>query len=182
MPDASKRRAPSVRLGLLGLGTVLGLLGAAAPASADLTAFVGVSPSPSTRPGWGAALGAGLLVVGFEFEYCRLEEDSLEAVPSVKTGMGNLLVQTPISIHGWQLYGTIGGGVYRERLGDLTETSFAGNLGGGAKVTLSGAFRLRFDYRMFTLRGDPIPGSALAAGDHEHGRVHRFYAGLNLNF
>jgi hypothetical protein len=143
----------------------------ASPASADLTAFVGLSPSPSRHPGWGAALGSGLLVVGFEFEYSDLSEDRLEGVPLLRTGMGNLLLQTPVPIQGWQFYGTIGGGIYRERLGGDSETSFVGNVGGGAKFTVSGPLRLRFDYRILNLRGDA-----------RHSKVHRFYAGLNLAF
>jgi hypothetical protein len=159
------------RFRTIALATAIVALGAATPAFADLTAFVGLSPSPERHPGWGAAIGSGLLVIGFEFEYCDLKQDRLEGVPGLKTGMGNLLVQTPVPIHGWQFYGTIGGGIYRERLGDETETSFVGNVGGGAKYTLSGPLRLRFDYRILTLRGDPL-----------HERVHRLYAGLNLAF
>lgn len=153
------------------VATVLIALGAVTPAFADLTAFVGFSPSPERHPGWGAAIGSGLLVVGFEFEYCDLKEDHVDGVPGLKTGMGNLLLQTPIPIHGWQFYGTVGGGVYRERLGEVTDTSFVGNIGGGAKYTLSGPVRLRFDYRILNLRGDAL-----------HERVHRLYAGLNLAF
>jgi hypothetical protein len=159
------------RLRTLTLMTLLCLLASAAPAFADLTAFVGFSPSPERHPGWGAAFGSGLLVVGFEIEYADLKQDQVEGVPGLKTGMGNLLVQTPVPISGWQFYGTVGGGVYRERLGDLTDTSFVGNIGGGAKFTLSGPVRLRFDYRILNLRGDPL-----------HNRIHRFYAGLNLAF
>jgi hypothetical protein len=147
------------------------VLAVAAPASADLTAFVGLSPSPERHLAKGVALGGGLLIVGFEFEYGDISEDAAERVPSVKTGMGNVLLQTPIPIAGWQFYGTIGGGVYRERLDERSETSFVGNIGGGAKVTLAGPLRARFDYRMLTLRGDPL-----------YSRVHRFYAGVNLAF
>lgn len=165
------RRVLPLRLRRLAVAA-MALVGlAAAPASADLTAFIGLSPSPSRHPGWGAALGAGLLVVGFEFEYCDLAEDELDGVPSLKTGMGNLLIQTPIPIAGWQFYGTVGGGLYRERLGEEGDTSFVGNIGGGAKFTLSGPLRLRFDYRILNLRGDP-----------RHSKVHRLYAGLNLAF
>lgn len=159
------------RLRTLLVFTALATFAGAAPASADLTGFLALSPSPERHPGWGAALGAGLLVIGFEFEYSDLKEDRTEGIPGLKTGMGNLLVQTPIPVHGWQFYGTIGGGVFRERVGEATETSFVGNIGGGAKVTLSGPLRLRFDYRILNLRGDPV-----------HDRVHRFYAGLNLAF
>jgi hypothetical protein len=148
---------------------LLAVLAIATPASADLTGFIGFSPSPSRHTAYGLAVGAGLLIVGFEFEYCAIGEDQREGAPSVRTGMGNLLVQTPTS--GFQVYGTIGGGVYRERLRERSETSFVGNVGGGIKVTLAGPLRVRFDYRLLNLQGDPL-----------HSRVHRFYAGLNLAF
>jgi len=153
------------------LSAVALLLALAAPAAADLTAFLGLSPTPERHLAKGVAVGAGLVIIGFEFEYCEISEDAPEGVPSVRTGMGNLLVQTPIPVKGWQFYGTIGGGLYRERLEERQETSFGGNVGGGAKLTLAGPLRARFDYRIFTLRGDPL-----------HSKVHRFYAGLNLAF
>lgn len=159
------------RCRLVVFATLLSLLGGAAPAFADLTGFLALSPSPERHPGWGAAIGSGLLVIGFEFEYADLKEDREERIPGLKTGMGNLLVQTPVPIHGWQFYGTVGGGVFRERIGEVGETNFVGNIGGGAKVTLSGPLRLRFDYRILNLRGNPL---------HDH--VHRFYAGLNIAF
>jgi hypothetical protein len=64
-----------------------------------------------------------------------------------------------------------GAGVYRERLGDLSETSFGANTGGGAKITLLGPLRARVDYRVFTLRGDPLFST-----------VHRVYVGATLRF
>jgi hypothetical protein len=70
---------------------------------------------------------------------------------------------------GMQFYGTIGGGLYRERLGDLQETSFGTNVGGGVKISLAGPLRLRLDYRIFTL-----------GGDAQHRSVQRIYAGLTL--
>ena len=148
-----------------------------APAAADLTAFLGFSPSPETHLAKGLAVGAGLVIVGFEFEYSHLDEDISELVPSLTTVSGNLLVQTPIPVHGWQFYGTIGAGGYREKLLDrdqlldFQETHLTTNLGGGAKVNVAGPFRLRFDYRLFSLHGSPL-----------HDRVHRFYAGANLKF
>ena len=90
--------------------------GRAAPAAADLTAFLGVSPSPDTHLAKGAAVGMGLVIIGFEFEYSQLGEDAERAVPSLTTGSGNLLVQTPVPINGWQFYAALGGGLYRERL------------------------------------------------------------------
>jgi hypothetical protein len=146
-------------------------LALATPASADLTAFLGISPTPDRHIVKGLAIGAGLVIVGFEFEYSEISEDLPEGLPSVRTGSGNVLLQTPIPIGGWQFYGTIGGGLYRERLGERSETSVSGNIGGGAKYTLTGPLRLRLDYRVFTLRGDPL-----------YAKVQRFYAGLNLAF
>src|SRR5262245_25291715 len=45
------------------------LIAFASPAWADLTAFVGTGTTPSNRMARGFAAGAGLLVIGFEFEY-----------------------------------------------------------------------------------------------------------------
>lgn len=155
--------------------TTLVLCAFAAPAFADLTAFLGVSPTPERRLVRGAALGAGLLVLGFEFEFAATNADETELAPSLKTGMGNVLVQTPVPIGPFQFYGTVGGGVYRERLKtaviDHQETNFGSNIGGGAKMRLAGPLRLRLDYRLFKLRGDA-----------RHDTVHRFYAGANIGF
>jgi hypothetical protein len=147
------------------------LFGIPSVAFADLTAFIGVTATPSNRPVRGFAGGIMLVIVGFEFEYADTSEDEIETAPSLRTGMGNLIVQTPFPISGLQFYGTVGGGFYRERFGDEGETSLGGNAGGGVKVTLAGPLRLRFDYRVFTLRGDAV-----------HRRPHRVYAGLNLAF
>ena len=142
-----------------------------ARAAADITAFIGITPTPDTRAVRGVALGFGLLVVGFEFEYAAAVEDATEALPSLQTGSGNVLVQTPVEVGGFQLYGTIGGGVYRERLLFQQETHFTTNLGGGAKIRLAGPLRMRLDYRIFRLQGSPL-----------HPTYHRFYAGANIGF
>jgi hypothetical protein len=141
------------------------------PAAADVTAFIGLSPTPETRSTRGVAAGLGLLIIGFEFEYAKLIEDDEEGSPSLLTGSGNVLVQTPIEVAGTQLYATIGGGFYRERLVERQETSLATNVGGGAKIRLAGPLRLRLDYRIFRLRGDAIFQT-----------YQRFYAGANLKF
>ena len=156
------------------------VLATATPAFADLTAFLGRTATGTARPAKGFAIGTGLLVVGFEFEYSSTDEEldvqpGAEFVaPALKTFMFNGLLQTPIPIARTQFYGTIGGGIYRETLstepnGD--ETSFGTNVGGGAKITLAGPVRLRLDYRIFSLRGTP-----------RHTTVQRFYAGVNLKF
>lgn len=140
-------------------------------AAADITAFLGVNPTPVSRPVRGLAVGAGLLVVGFEVEYANTSEDDDDAGPGLKTFMGNGLVQTPFAIGGMQFYGTVGGGVYRERFVDVTQTHVGINVGGGVKMSLLGPLRLRLDYRVFTLRGSP-----------RYDKPQRFYAGLNLKF
>ena len=92
------------------------------PAAADLTAFLGFSPSPASHGATGLAIGGGFLIVAFEFEYSHLGDDVEDRAPSLTTASGNVLVQTPVPISGWQFYGTLGGGGYRERLEDLQET------------------------------------------------------------
>ncbi|HEY0874994.1 MAG TPA: outer membrane beta-barrel protein [Vicinamibacterales bacterium] len=141
-------------------------------ASADITAFLGVNPTPSNRTLTGLSAGVGLLIVGFEFEYANTREDIDELAPGLRTFMVNGLLQTPVPIGGMQFYGTAGGGVFRERLGDDTETNVGLNVGGGVKMNLAGPLRLRLDYRVFTLRGSDV----------RHSKPQRFYAGLNLKF
>lgn len=141
------------------------------PAQADITGFIGTATSPSNRLARGVAIGGALLVVGFEFEYADIVEDEDSGAPSLRTGMGNVLFQSPLPIAGFQPYFTTGGGVYRERLGNDSSTDFGMNVGGGAKIVLAGPLRVRLDYRVFTLRGSP-----------RESPVHRFYAGVNLNF
>jgi hypothetical protein len=145
------------------------LAAAAAPARADITAFIGVSPTPHNHAVKGFGVGVGLLIVGFEFEYSHLSEDDLEQLTGLKTYSGNVLVQTPTS--GVQLYGTVGAQGYQENLGSLRETHVGTNIGGGAKIKLLGPVRLRLDYRVFKLQGSPI-----------HDVYQRFYAGANLKF
>ena len=142
------------------------------PAFADLTAFLGVNPTPSSRTLTGISGGVGLLIVGFEFEYASTKEDLDELAPGLKTYMFNGLLQTPIPIAGMQFYATAGGGVFRESLDEETETNLGMNVGGGVKMNLAGPLRLRLDYRVFTLRGSDV----------RHSKPQRFYAGLNLKF
>ena len=143
----------------------------ASPAFADATIFIGGSGSPSTRQARGFAVGMGLLIVAFEFEYSNVSEDAAEGAPRLRTGMGNVLLQTPIAISGFQPYFTIGGGGYRETLDTRQETNFGVNTVGGVKISLIGPLRARVDYRVFTLKGSPL-----------YDVVHRFYVGANLKF
>ena len=92
----------------------------------------------ANRPAKGFAFGVGLLVVGFEFEFAQTSENVEDAAPSLRTGMGNVLVQTPIPVAGMQFYLTTGGGVFRETLRERQETHLGVNTGGGVKVSLLG--------------------------------------------
>ncbi len=47
----------------------------ASPALADATVFVGANTTPANRPVRGLAVGVGLLVVGFEFEFADTPDD-----------------------------------------------------------------------------------------------------------
>jgi len=147
------------------------VLAAATPARADATLFLGANTTPANRSVRGFAVGMGLLVVGFEFEYATTSDDLRVDAPALTTGMGNALLQTPFPIFGFQPYVTVGGGLYRERLGTHTDTSFAPSSGGGVKISLAGPIRLRVDYRVFKLGSGALYTPA-----------HRIYAGLNLKF
>jgi hypothetical protein len=142
-----------------------------AAASADATAFIGANTSPANRLARGFAVGTGLLIIGFEFEYADTTDDLAAAAPSLKTGTGNMLLQTPVAFAGFQPYFEIGGGVYHEELGPISNTGFVGNTGGGVKITLVGPIRLRVDYRVMTLKNGALVSPA-----------HRIYAGLNVKF
>ena len=147
------------------------IVATAQPAYADLTGFIGITPTPSNRQVRGVAAGVSLVIVGFEFEYADTVEDEDSDAPGLTTGMAAAYVQTPLPVNGIQPYAITGAGFYRERLGEAQETHVGVNVGGGVKISLAGPLRIRIDYRVFTLRGDPL-----------HSRVHRIYTGLNLAF
>jgi opacity protein-like surface antigen len=143
----------------------------AVPARADLTAFIGANTTPANRQVSGVALGFGFLIVGVELEYGYTPDDPTAAAPSLKTGMGNVLLQTPVAFMGFQPYFTTGVGIYQEELGTHSDTGVGFNTGGGVKVSLVGPIRLRVDYRVFKLGSGALDSPA-----------HRFYAGVNLKF
>lgn len=153
---------------------VLIIFGPATAAFADLTAFVGAQVNNERQALRGLAVGAGLLIVGFEFEYAHAGEDESSGLSSLTSGSGNILLQTPIPVFGTRFYFTTGAGVYREKLERIAfqETNLALNTGGGAKITLLGPLGARLDYRVVKLRGEPLRPSV----------VHRLYAGINLAF
>jgi hypothetical protein len=145
------------------------LLTTAMPARADLTGFLGVNLTPANRQTVGAAFGAGLLIIGFEGEYAATAQDVPSGSPSLQTGMGSLLLQTPGAFFGFQPYFATGGGIYHEVLGAHSDTGIGLNTGGGVKISLIGPIRLRVDYRLLKLGNGALYPTA-----------HRIYAGLNL--
>jgi len=147
------------------------LLLSPARARADITGFLGATTTPANRLTQGFAVGAGLVIVAFEFEYAYTPDDLSAGAPSLKTGMGNALLQTPVAFFGFQPYVTAGAGIYSETLSAHSEVSFGTNIGGGVKMSLVGPLRLRVDYRVFNLAGDAL-----------YSPTHRVYAGLNLKF
>jgi opacity protein-like surface antigen len=159
------------RVPTLVLALTCALLVLARPVAADVTAFLGANMSPDARLTKGASLGSGLLVLGFEFEYADAAEDPATGSPSLRTGMANVLLQTPVAILRMQPYITTGTGLYRERLGASQDTGIGFNTGGGVKITLAGPLRLRLDYRILRLGDDAVVSPS-----------HRVYAGLNLKF
>jgi len=159
-----------MRIRMVGICLAVSAL-AATPARADITAFIGANTTPANRQVRGGALGFGLLIVGFELEYAFTPDEPSAHAPSLKTGIGNVLLQSPTAFFGVQPYFTTGGGIYREELGLHQDTGFGLNTGGGAKVTLIGPVRLRVDYRVFKLGSGALSSPA-----------HRIYAGLNLKF
>lgn len=145
-----------------------GLLALPGRADADVTFFLGFSPTPESRSTRGFAAGINMLLVGFEFDYSSTGEDRAAGAPSLRTGMLNGLLMTPTKT---QLYLTAGGGFFRESLAGESETSFGTNIGGGVKMPLLGPLQLRLDYRVYNLRGDA-----------RFKNPQRFYAGVNLSF
>jgi hypothetical protein len=139
-----------------------------ATASADITFFLGLNPTPESRSVRGVSAGISMLIVGFEFDYAITRENTPEGLPGLQTGMFNILVQTPTNT---QLYVTAGGGIYRESLAGDRETQFGTNFGGGIKIGLFGPIKVRVDYRIFDLRGNP-----------RYNRPQRLYVGVNWAF
>lgn len=159
-----------IRVRTLVLAVILSVV-AAAPARADATAFLGATLTPANRHVLGLAVGFGVAIVGFEFEFANTTDDPPQGAPGLRTGMGNILLQSPVPIFGVQPYLTAGAGLAREELGTHEDMSFGFNTGGGAKIDLAGPLRLRVDYRVFKLGNDFLYSPA-----------HRIYVGLNLKF
>lgn len=155
----------------LRLCVLLSLLLVPATASADITAFLGATPSPVNRGLIGTAAGFGLVIVGAEAEITRWPAVTTSGTAGLTTWSANGLLQTPGSLSPVQVYVTAGAGLYRESKGMTTRMSTALNTGGGLKVKVAGPIRLRLDYRMFRLQGSP-----------QTALMHRVYGGAALSF
>jgi len=161
-------------------------LATAVPAYADFTFIVGSNTTPSKRTVKGFALGGGGMIAT-EFEYANNGQDTEDGAPGLRTLMGNLLVQTPIAVAGFQPYATVGIGYYREKFeldpdvpaggdaaglsADHQESGLVFNSGVGVKRNIFGPLKVRIDYRVLKLRGEPL-----------YGTVHRVYSGVHLAF
>ena len=102
------------------------------------------------------------------------EMNGLQFLKQLKTSAPDtvrMMLTAIVGIAGFQLYGTVGGGIHQEGGGGLEEINAGGNVGVGVKIAVAGPLRMRLDYRVFTLRGSP-----------QHERHQRLYAGLNLGF
>lgn len=140
-----------------------------APASADITVFLGTTSSPSEQLHKGVSAGFTILAVGLEFEYYNAGEDLPAGVPSLNMGSANVVFQAPTGR--FRFYGTIGVGAYYETLGEYSRTNTSGNVGGGLKIVIAGPLGVRLDYRAITLRDS-----------RRDATEQRWYAGAYLNF
>jgi hypothetical protein len=146
------------------------LLASTSPAYADVTFFLGSNQTPENRAFRGFAL-AGSGMITFEFEYAGHGDDVEEGTPGLRTFMGNAILQTPFAVFGFQPYVTAGTGLYRESFDERTETAWSFNSGAGVKTNIFGPIKLRVDYRVLKLQGEPL-----------YETVHRVYSGVHLTF
>ena len=159
------RRLPAALFALLFLGAGAGR------ASADLTVFAGRISTPAAPATRGAALGISLQPAGVEFEYAGTSADRAAGSPALRTGLFNLILAAPRRAGRFRIYGSVGGGLYHQRLDTHAQIGLAASAGGGVNVSLAEPLRVRLDYRVLALRG--------AA---RHRRPRRVYVGLNVAF
>ena len=146
----------------------------ATPASADATVFVGLATPAAPHPMFGVSWGLARRIVGFEIEYAWTRSD---VRPSLGTIGANILVQLPPIVDGVQFYSAAGKGLIAETFANGGGSyGDSGNVGGGAKLPLVGALKLRLDYRYFFFTSGE-PESPL-----RYLHSHRISAGVNLTF
>ena len=168
------------RLQLAAVWRVMALTLFAAPAVAQppdapvsITAFGGMAMAFGTHPATGVAVAMKPHPgpVSLEFEYVRSQPNPVASGSGIATLAGNILVQPTRQRAGLQYYGTFGVGFYSVLRDYQGSTDSARNIGGGAKVTLAGPWKLRMDYRAFLL--------ARTGGNH---LAHRIYVGMAAGF
>ena len=139
------------------LGALLALGGMAAPAPAsagDVTAFVAYPrPSGAWDRGFGAALSSTWFnVLSFEGEAARIAGETSDA--GMTSFTASALIAPPIGA--LTPYGGIGYGVYRQNVGDDSETGRLKALILGAKVKLGGLIVLKGEYRKLDLSDEAL--------------------------
>jgi hypothetical protein len=168
------------QLQLAAVWRVMALMLSAAPAVAQppdspvsITAFGGVAMAFGPHPATGVAIALKPHPgpVSLEFEYLRSRPDPFASGSGIASLAGNILVQPSWQRSRFQYYGTLGVGFYSLVRDYQGSTDSARNIGGGAKVTLAGPWKLRMDYRAFLLAR--TGGAQLA---------HRFYVGVVAGF
>lgn len=175
---------------------LIALIGASsARADVILTPFVGVDFSGSSRGTpitYGGALGfIGAGVAGFEIEFAT-SPDFFGAAANgdvfndnnVVTLMGSLILASPGPV---RLYGAVGAGLMKTRLGDpdllfdIDSNDFGFNAGGGLIVFLGDHFGLRGDVRYFRDLSDNQPDGNFDI-DLGHVDYWRAVGGITLKF
>ena len=155
--------------------TLLLALAPVASAFADVTAFIGATTTPANRAAKGVALGFGVLVLGFEFEYLDHERGAARrrAVAAHRHGQraaadagADPRAAAVLHDRRWRLP--------RAARRRIRETHIGLNTGGGVKISLLGPIRARLDYRVFKLQGD---AAALDRAPPLRGREPRVLAG-----
>lgn len=135
-----------------GLALCLGLVPGPSGAG-DVTAFVAFSaPDENWARGYGAALASTWFqVVSFEGEAARIPGDSPQA--TMTTFTGSALLAPPL---GFLIpYGGVGAGLFRQTLGDASDTGTLRCFVLGAKLKL-GLLVVKGEYRRFELSGEPL--------------------------
>ena len=151
----------------------------AAPARADGTLLLGLHTPSAPRPSIGVSFGQARGVIGWEFEISSTVGSPTSHTSNAACLCFNVIVQPGLAVHGATLYAIAGAGLYGETGQQDQGSGEVGtvDLGAGFKVPLSGALKLRLDYRIFL-------GSAPDASPEFHGHIHssRVAAGLSLAF
>lgn len=152
---------------------LLGSVMLAAPAQADSTLFMAMTNGGAV-PSFGVTWGAWHAPIGFELELSK-SPGATHKRPGAATFGVNLLVDTPIQIHGARLYGSAGLGLLGKWDGSGAEIGGpAKNVGGGARIPIAGGILLRLDYRAFFVES--------GQGDYRPGHARRLAAGISFAF